>query len=755
MRQVLQSFKTGEIEVIEAPAPSCRPGHVLIRTRKSLISAGTERMLLDFGRANLIDKARQQPEKVRQTIDKVRTDGLMPTLEAVRAKLDQPFAPGYCNFGEVIEVGDGVTHLAPGDRVVSNGCHGEIVCVPKHLTAKVPDGVRDEEAAFTVLAAIALQGIRLMEPTLGERICVIGLGLLGLITVQLLRANGCQVLGADFNPGRVALAERYGAVGVDLSAGRDVVREGLAFSGDAGMDGVLITASTKSNDPVTQAARMSRKRGRIVLVGVTGLELNRADFYEKELTFQVSCSYGPGRYDPLYEKGGQDYPQGFVRWTEQRNFSAVLDLLERGSLSLEGLISHRIDLGEAAKAYDLLATDSASLAIVLDHGAEPVSSPPDRTVSAGTTPGARGACICTVIGAGNYASRVLIPGLRKAGAGLHTLVSENGVSAGIHARKAGFVSASTDASAAIADAGSTSVVIATRHDSHAALTLEALRAGKAVFVEKPLALTHAQIDAIEAACAEHPGARLMVGFNRRFARDVVRLKRLLDTRSEPASFIYTVNAGAIPADHWTQDPGVGGGRIVGEACHFIDLLRFLAGAPIAAVHGVAVGQGEIREDKAILTLSFEDGSIGTVCYFANGAKSFPKERLEVFCGGRIAQIDNFKKLTLHGWSAPGAGLFRGGQDKGQNACLAAFVEAVEVGKPAPIPLAETLEVARATLEAAAFTAPGFDRSGRPAAPTQTDTIDAGLPDADQAARQYAATETPQPGAGRGTPTAGL
>ncbi|MGF1455953.1 MAG: bi-domain-containing oxidoreductase [Alphaproteobacteria bacterium] len=703
MRQVLQSLKTGDVEVMEVPAPMVRPGHVLIRSRKSLISAGTERMMLDFGRANLIDKARQQPEKVRQTLDKVRTDGVGPTLEAVRAKLDQPFTPGYCNMGEVIAVGPGVDDFAIGDRVVSNGPHAEVVCVPRNLCAKVPEGIADEDAAFTVLGAIALQGVRLVAPTLGERIVVIGLGLVGLVTVQLLRANGCAVLGADFNGKRVEMARMFGAETVDLSRGQDLVKAAEAFSQSRGVDGVLVTASTKSNDPMRQAVQMSRKRGRVVLVGVAGLELNRTDLFQTEVSVQVSCSYGPGRYDPSYEDKGQDYPFGFVRWTEQRNFEAVLDLLDRGALDFSGLVSHRIDLAEAAKAYEALAEDAGSLAILLDHGAggEGAATAGERIVRLARSADPRATRNAfAVIGAGNYASRTLIPALGKAGARLHTLVSENGVSAGIHGRKAGFEAVATDAMAAIEDPAIGAVVIATRHDSHARYTEAALRSGKSVFVEKPLALQYVEIDALAAALKDNPSARLMVGFNRRFARDVARLKGLLDARSEPLTAIYTVNAGAIPATHWTQDPDVGGGRIIGEACHFIDLIRFLTGAPMTEVHTAMVGAGSIRDDKAIITLSFEDGSIGTVCYFANGAKSYPKERLEVFCGGKVAQIDNFRKLTLHGWSSKAGGLLGKGQDKGQDACMKAFVEAVTTGGPSPIPEAELFEVARRTLEAA-------------------------------------------------------
>ncbi|MCH4544001.1 bi-domain-containing oxidoreductase [Ochrobactrum sp. A-1] len=703
MKQILQSLKTGATEVAKVPCPAIERGQVLIRSSRTLVSAGTERMLVDFGKAGLIGKARQQPDKVRQVLDKIRTDGLAPTLEAVFNKLDQPLPLGYCNVGQVLETGSGVSAFAAGARVVSNGKHAEIVSVPVNLCARVPDAVSDDEAAFTVLGAIALQGIRLVQPTLGEAVVVTGLGLVGLMTVQLLRAHGCRVLGLDFDPAKLRLAEKFGAETVDLSQGADPVSAAQSFSRGRGVDAVIITASTKSNEPVHQAALMCRKRGRIVLVGVTGLELSRADFYEKELTFQVSCSYGPGRYDPDYEEKGQDYPVGFVRWTEQRNFEAVLDMMADGRIDVKPLISHRFAIDDAPRAYEIVSGAETSLGILLDYpgaaqGEQPALT--ERTVTLAQGPAApAGKAAVGFIGSGNYAGAVLIPAFKAAEARLVNVASSAGVS-GLHVgRKFGFEKTTTDVAELLADSQLNAVVIATRHDTHADLVCRALKAGKHVFVEKPLALSEDELAAITAVrneVAETAGAAplVMVGFNRRFAPQVQKIKDLLAGASGPKAFVMTVNAGAIPGEHWTQDRAIGGGRIVGEACHFIDLLRHLAGSEIVS-HDVRAMDAQ-SGDTVTITLGFDDGSIGTVHYFANGSKSFPKERLEVFCHGRILQLDNFRRLRGFGW--PGfsrMNLWR--QDKGQKACAAAFVQAIEAGSPAPIPFEELLEVSRVTI----------------------------------------------------------
>ena len=706
MKQILQSLKTGATEVAEVPCPTARRGQLLIRTSRTLVSVGTERMLVEFGKAGWIEKARQQPDKVRMVLDKIKTDGLMPTLEAVFNKLDQPLPLGYCNVGSVMQAGGGVSGFEVGDRVVSNGKHAEAVSVPINLCAKVPPQVSDEEAAFTVLGAIALQGIRLVQPTLGETVVVTGLGLIGLVTVQLLRAHGCRVLGLDFDPAKLELAKQFGAEVVNLGAGADPVAAAQAFSRGRGVDAVIVTASTKSNEPMHQAALMCRKRGRIVLVGVTGLELSRADFFEKELTFQVSCSYGPGRYDPSYEEKGNDYPVGFVRWTEQRNFEAVLDMMADGRLNVKPLISHRFSVTEAEQAYELVGGSAPSLGILLEYptaAEKPEATLRQSTVKLPAASGAptTGAASIAFVGSGNYATAVLIPAFKDAGARLKVVASSGGVT-GVHAgRKFGFESTTTDTDGVFTDPDVQAIVLSTRHDTHADMACKALRAGKHVFVEKPLALKHEELGQIEQAIAE--GTRngrapmVMVGFNRRFATQVQKVKSLLKGVTGPKSFIMTVNAGAIPAEHWTQDREVGGGRIVGEACHFIDLLRFLAGSAITG-HRVSVMDTKTR-DTVSIELSFADGSIGTVHYFANGCKAFPKERLEVFAAGRVLQLDNFRKLTGFAW--PGftkLNLWK--QDKGQKACASAFVQAVASGGASPIPFEELLEVARVTIDAA-------------------------------------------------------
>ena len=700
MKQILQSLKDGQTQVVDVPAPNALPGQLLIHTACSLVSAGTERMLIEFGKGNIISKARQQPDKVRDVLNKMRSDGVNATLDAVRSKLDQPIPLGYCNVGRVIETGTDIEGFEQGDRVVSNGYHSEVVTVPKNLCAKIPDRVTDEAASFTVISAIGLQGIRLAQPTLGECVVVTGLGLIGLVTVQMLRAQGCRVLGIDRDPVRLELARSFGAETVNIGAFEDPLNAAEVFSRGAGVDAVLITASTKSSEPVSQAAQMCRKRGRIVLVGVTGLELNRADFYEKELSFQVSCSYGPGRYDPSYEEHGQDYPIGLVRWTEQRNFEAVLDMMDSGSLDVRPLISHRFDVDEGAKAMELLTTGEPSLGILL-HFSKGLDSKPEATRTVLLTPVVKASSGCVAfIGAGNYGGRVLIPAFKSAGAVLDTVVSSGGVSSVHFGKKFGFSSASTDTESVLKNPKIDTVVVATRHNTHAGLVLAALRAGKHVFCEKPLCLTIDELNEIEIEARARPEQYLMVGFNRRFAPQIIKMKELLDTLNTPKNFIMTVNAGDIPSDHWTQDIEVGGRRIIGEGCHFIDLLRHLAGSPIINAHAICLGAHpslSVRDDKSVITLQFGDGSVGVINYLANGHKAVSKERLEVFVAGRVLQLDNFLRLSVNGWSGVKSNRLWN-QDKGQYACSAAFINAIKKGGNAPISLDEIIETSRVSIE---------------------------------------------------------
>lgn len=702
MKQVFQDLRSGDTQVIEIPRPRPGPGQLLVATRVSLLSAGTERMLVEFGKAGWIEKARQQPDKVRVVLEKARTDGVAATFEAVLRKLDQPLAMGYCNVGQVVDSGKIGGLLSVGERVVSNGRHAEFVAVPANLCARVPDNVSDEAAAFTVLGAIALQGIRLAQPTLGECFVVTGLGLIGLLAVQLLRAHGCRVLGIDFDPERVALARSFGAEAVDLSTGADPVKEGERFSQGRGVDGVLVTASTKSSEPIHQAALMCRKRGRIVLVGVTGLELSRTDFYEKELTFQVSCSYGPGRYDPEYEEKGHDYPMGYVRWTEQRNFEAVLEMMADNRLDVSRLITHRFPMEDASKAYHFIGSSARSLGVLLEYRQRDSSRAESDVQTVRISPALPGRVGATLgfIGAGNYAAGVLIPAFRETHARLKAVSSANGVSGTYAARKFRIELSTTDSSSILSDRDITGIVISTRHVSHADWVLKSIAAGKHVFVEKPLAMTIAEINAIEKAYLDRSEAMIvMVGFNRRFSPHAVKISHLLDAVPGPKSFVITVNAGTIPRSHWTQDPEVGGGRLLGEACHFIDLLRFLARSPILSVNAVPLRDpsGPAVSDTCTISLLFGDGSIGTIHYFANGHKSLPKERLEVFAQGKVIRLDNFRRLDTYGWTgARSMRLWR--QDKGQKACSAAFVRAIETGV-SPIPFDQLIEVARVTIEA--------------------------------------------------------
>lgn len=704
MKQVLQDLAKGKSIIADVPRPRCKAGHLLIQTSKSLISAGTERMLVDFGRSGYIEKARQQPEKVKMVLDKIKTDGLLPTIDAVRSKLDQPLPMGYSNVGEVIEVGSGVIDFKVGDRVLSNGHHAEVVCVPKNLCAKIPDIVSDEDAVFTVVGAIALQGIRLAQPTLGECFVVTGLGLIGLVAVQILRANGCRVLGLDFDPAKLELAQKYGAETVNLSEGQDPIVAAEVLSRGRGVDGVIITASTKSNEPMHQAATMCRQKGRIVLVGVVGLELQRSDLFAKEISFQVSCSYGPGRYDSSYEDQGHDYPVGYVRWTEQRNFEAILDMLASNLVDTNDLKTKSFDIENASKAYDLLMEDKGALGVLLSYQVEQGGISERTLTLKDAIKYHPNDAIIGAIGAGNYAGRVLLPAFKNTGARLKSIATSQGVSGTHHGKKLGFELNTTDSDGLFSDSEINTVVIATQHNTHARFVVQALEAGKNVFVEKPLALKQEQLDQIDIAYkAAHDrgdAPQLMVGFNRRFAPLMQRLKKQVSKSTEPMSIIYTCNAGAIPMDTWIQDIEAGGGRIIGEACHFIDIARFLTGSPIIDIQAVFMKRTEgvtDFHDTATLTIRSENGSIATVHYFANGHQSFPKERIEVFQSGKAIVLDNFRRLTGYGATSLNKKFFK--QNKGQQECCDAFVKAINEGSVAPVSYDELMEVSRACIKA--------------------------------------------------------
>jgi predicted dehydrogenase/threonine dehydrogenase-like Zn-dependent dehydrogenase len=711
VKQVLQHLRTGQIEVADVPCPVVQPGHLLIQTTCSLISAGTERMLVEFGRAGLIAKARAQPEKVRQVLNKIRTDGLLPTLEVVFSRLDEPLPLGYCNVGVVIAAGADVTGFNAGDRVVSNGQHAEMVCVPKNLCARIDPEIDDEHATFTVLGAIGLQGVRLFAPTLGESVVVTGLGLIGLIAVQLLLANGCRVLGIDLDPRRLELARQFGAQTVDVPGGADPIAAALAFSNGHGADGVLITAATKSNEPMRQAALMCRKRGRIVSTGNVGMDLERPALYEKELSVQVSCSYGPGRYDPAYESAGRDYPYAYVRWTEQRNFQAVLELLKSRRLDVSPLISKRVEHARAEEAYRSLTDEKDALGILLTY---PRQQPPRETVIRRVPQAARseaaGRAVVGVIGAGNFAKLIALPNLARTGARLACVADINGAAAAHAGRKFDFERTATEPRAILDDSEINTVVVLTRHDAHGPMVLDALRAGKHVFVEKPLCLEVAQLEQIRGAYANNPALQCLVGFNRRFSPHARKIKALLANRTQPLCMSMMVNAGVLPPEMWHHDPKIGGGRILAEGCHWIDLMMFLTGAPLTRVCTAKIGASPgvaIRDDKTSVTLYFADGSIGTLHYFGNGHKSYPKETLEVYGDGKVLRLENFRTLRGYGWTGFRKLKLRR-MDKGHREEYGRFIQAVEQGGAPVIPFDEIENVMRAT-----FAAVDSSRTGQP------------------------------------------
>jgi len=683
LKQILQNLSNGETTITDVPCPQISPGSVLISSCNSLISSGTERMLIDFGKANLLDKARQQPDKVKLALNKIKNDGLISTLDSIRSKLDQPLPLGYCNAGIVLETT--LKDFSVGDRVVSNGYHAEVVRVSKNLCVKIPDNVDDESATFTVLGAIGLQGIRLLKPTLGEKFVVTGLGLVGLMCVQMLRANGCRVLGIDFDSKKCDLARKFGADIVDLSKNQDPLVAANNFSQGKGVDGVIISAASESNEIIHQAAEMCRKRGRIILVGVVGLNLNRNDFFKKEISFQVSASYGPGRYDPFYEEKGNDYPIGFVRWTERRNFEAVLEMMSDGVLDVKPLITHRYDINDAIEAYSLI-NDSEALGIVLSYSKQLKSKLTNKRIRLSDSIKYNSEdCNVGFIGAGNYASRTLIPAFKESGSNLITLISSGGISGAHHGKKNGFESTSTEFSD-LWDPKINTVVIATRHNTHAYQVIEALKNKKNIFVEKPLALKITEINLINKTYQTINSSnelRLMVGFNRRFSPHIVKMKKLLGNTKSPKSIIITVNAGEIPSTHWVQEELIGGGRIIGECCHFIDLMRHLIGFSIEGFQATMIGKMpgiEVRDDKVSITLSFKDGSFGD---------------------NAVLKMDNYLSLKGYGW--PGFSSKRTlKQDKGQKSCVKAFINAIQDGHPSPIPFKDIIEVSKTSIEIAEY-----------------------------------------------------
>lgn len=691
MKQILQSFKTGSTELTDVPAPKVKRGQVLIQTTRSLVSLGTERMLVEFGKASLIQKARQQPDKVKMVLDKIKAEGLMPTIETVFNKLEQPLPLGYCNVGKVIAIGEGVSNFKIGDRVASNGQHAEFVCIPQNLVAHIPDGITDEEAAFTVIGSIGLQGIRLIKPTMGETIVVIGLGLIGLLTAEMLIANGCKVIGYDLDDAKIEIAKSKGVLAFNPLKGNDPVKFVLDNTNNIGADGVIITASAKTNDIISQAANMSRKRGRIVLVGVIGLDISRAEFYEKELSFQVSCSYGPGRYDDDYEQKGIDYPLPFVRWTEKRNFETVLQLIETGKLQVKELVSDVTPLEEFDKIYGNIG-QSKSIASIIKYNENNV---PEHSIIVNEKTLEANKGVIALVGAGNYAKMTLLPALKGTDAQIKHIVSSGGVNGTALAEKHNIAQSTTDYDLVLDDEDVNLVMITTRHNLHANMVIKALNKGKHVFVEKPLALNAEELQNIEEAYKDSKGT-LMIGFNRRFSPHTQKMKSIIG--DAPMNIIATMNAGAIPPNVWVHDMAVGGGRIIGEACHYLDLIVYLTGSKIKAVCMNALGENpEENTDNASILVKLENGSTGVVNYFANGAKSYSKERLEVYSQEKTITMDNFIKTT--GYGTKGFSKLKTKLDKGHKNQFSTILSELKKGSVELIPYSELINVTKASFAA--------------------------------------------------------
>ncbi len=691
MKQILQSFKDGSTFLEDVPVPLVKKGSLLIKTTHSLVSLGTERMLVEFGKSNLISKARQQPDKVKQVLDKIKTEGLVPTLEAVFNKLEQPIPLGYCNVGKVIEGGEWVSEFKIGDRVASNGNHAEYVSIPKNLCAKIPDNVSDEEAVFTVIGSIGLQGIRLANPTLGEVFVVYGLGLIGLLTSQLLLANGCKVIGIDIDSNKCEIAEKFGTITINPSKGTDILNSVMEYTNGIGADGVIITASAKTNEIIAQSALISRKRGRIILVGVIGLELNRSEFYEKELTFQVSCSYGPGRYDDNYEQKGIDYPLPFVRWTEKRNFESILEAISTKKIDVKPLITEIILFEEFEKIYSNLSA-SGKIASILKYleNSEPASI---IRISENNFKQTRG--VAGIIGAGNFTKMTILPNMKKNPLLIKYIASASGITSTTLAKKHNIAFSTSDYKSILADPEVDLVMITTRHNQHAKLVIESLNSGKNVFVEKPLAINKIELEEILSAYKQ-AGKTLTVGFNRRFSPHIKKIKSIFGDNQ--MNVIATMNAGFIPKNVWVHDLSIGGGRIIGEACHYIDLITFLTGSMVKEVCMNAMGiNPDDSTDNASILLKYENGSTGVINYFANGSKSYSKERIEVYSQEKTFILDNF--TSLHGYGIKGFSKMKTKLDKGHKNQFDILAERIISGGEPLIPFNEIINTTKASFAA--------------------------------------------------------
>jgi predicted dehydrogenase/Zn-dependent alcohol dehydrogenase len=694
MKQIIQDLKNGNTILEEVPAPNVKSGHIVIETTRSLVSLGTERMLVEFGKSNLYQKAKQQPDKVKEVLNKVKTDGLKPTINAVLNKLGQPLPLGYCNVGRVVAVGNGVEDFSIGDRVASNGPHAEYVCVPKNLVVKIPENVTDEEASFTVIGAIGLQGIRLVNPTFGETIVVVGLGLIGLMTAQLLKANGCRVIGFDFDNQKVELAKSLGIESVNPSQGTDQVAFVNNLTNSIGADAVIITASNKSNEIISQSANMCRKRGRIVLVGVIGLDISRADFYEKELSFQVSCSYGPGRYDEDYEQKGNDYPLPFVRWTEKRNFEAVLQAIASKTINVASLITERVNLDEYQKIYSNMSGNN-SIASIIEYPEK--QGEPVRSININSNQFSSSKGIVGIIGAGNFTSAMILPCLKKTSANLKFISSASGLTSTTLAKKYKISVSTSDNSLILNDKDVDLIMITTRHNSHARMVVDALNAGKNVFVEKPLALNQEELDRVIDAY-QKSGKIVTVGFNRRFAPLAIQMKKVLASIDSPMNIVATMNAGFIPEKVWVHDMEIGGGRIIGEACHFIDLISFLTGSKVKSICMNAMGiNPKENTDNASILLKYENGTNAVINYFANGSKAYSKERIEVFHQERTLVLDNWRRLKGFGFKNFSSS--SSSQDKGHQNQFNLLINSIQNGGAEIIPMEEIVNTTIASFAA--------------------------------------------------------
>ncbi len=695
MKQAVQGLQGGGTRIVEVPIPTAGRGQVVVRTAFSLISSGTERMVAEFAGKSLAGKARARPDLVRQTLDKARREGVLAAVEAVRTRLAEPMALGYASSGTIVEIGEGIDDLQPGDRVACAGggyaVHGQYAAVPRLLVARLPESVSFEAGAFATLAAIALHGLRLAEVQVGERVAVIGLGLIGQLAVALAHGAGAVVFGIDLRAERVQLAERMGARGFLRQGAQAAV---LAAGGGMGVDAVLICADTPASDPVQLAAEIARDRAKVIAVGAVGMDLPRKAYYEKELTFIVSRSYGPGRYDPDYEEGGLDYPLGYVRWTEGRNLQAVVDLMGQGRLEVEPLITHRLPLERAAEAYDLIARDSSALGVLLDHGVA-AAVEQGRTIVLRARPAAPAAPVrIGVLGAGRFALGVVLPLLKeRKGVALLGIASARGLSAAEAGKRFGFAYVTSDANRVLNDPEVNTVAVLTRHHLHASQTEAALRAGKNVWCEKPLALRHDDLTRVADALAASSGW-LTVGFNRRFAPLALELHRFLGEAPGPLTMAYRVNAGPLPPNHWLLDPEQGGGRILGEVCHFIDFLTFLCGAFPRRIQARGSGGEDV-----VVTIEFAGGSLGTIVYAVHGSRAFGKERVEVFGGGKTAVLDDFRRLELVRQDTRRTAVQRWRVDKGHAGLWAAFLHAIEAGVEPPLAYADLFAVAEATLAA--------------------------------------------------------